>query len=82
MSADIIKDKARKQAIEISEVLKGQGQNVAPDSQMIALVAYLKALGSWEEKKPAENRRDDRPLFQPGNPDEYRPVATTPAPGQ
>ena len=82
MSADIIRDKARKQAIEISEVLRAQGQNVAPDSQMIALVAYLKALGSWEEKKPAENRRDDRPLFQPGNPDEYRPVATTPAPGR
>jgi len=80
MTADVIKDKARAQAIEISAVLKGQGQLVEPDRQIIALVAYLKALGSWEEKLPATDKSGDRPSLTPGNPDNHRPVAAIPAP--
>ena len=80
MTADVIKDKARAQAIEISAVLKGQGQLVEADRQIIALVAYLKALGSWEEKLPATDKSGERPSLTPGNPDNHRPVAAIPAP--
>jgi cytochrome c oxidase cbb3-type subunit I/II len=84
MTADVIKDKARKQALEIHEILKGQQTWVEPDREIIALVAYLKKLGTWSEVKP-----DTDPAlppvpapgggFTPGDPDHFRvvPAATT-----
>ena len=81
MSADVIKDKARAQAIEISKILEGQGQNVEADREIIALVAYLKKLGTWQEVKPAEGTAPaEKPGFVPGNPDEFRRATTASTP--
>ncbi len=73
MTADEIKDDARRQALEIHNILKGQQTWVDPDREAIALVAYLKKLGTWVEvdKSTAPEKRGG---FQPGDPDSYRPV--------
>jgi cytochrome c oxidase cbb3-type subunit I/II len=80
MTADEIKDKARAQAIEIHNVLKGQQTLVEPDREVIALAAYLKKLGTWK-KVGAGPGSSEPPVPQlppgglkPGDPDSFRPV--------
>ncbi len=41
------------QAAEIAENLKADGIYVAPEKQIVALIAYLQQLGSYEEVNPA-----------------------------
>ena len=79
MSNDEIKDKARAQALEIHNVLKGQQTWVEPDSDIVPLVAYLKKLGTWKEVKaqdPAQPPMPEAPHggFLPGDPDSFRPA--------
>jgi cytochrome c oxidase cbb3-type subunit I/II len=77
MPADEIKDQAKAQAIKIHEVLKGQNTWVEPDREIIALVAYLKKLGTWEAVKGGETGPPEvPPVFIPGNPDEHRDTIT------
>jgi cytochrome c oxidase cbb3-type subunit I/II len=77
MTDDDIKDQARAQAIKIHEVLKGQQTWVEPDREIIALVAYLKKLGTWDPVKEKEASPGNKPLLTPGNPDDHRKDITT-----
>jgi cytochrome c oxidase cbb3-type subunit I/II len=79
MSADEIKDQAKAQAIKIHEVLKGQQTWVEPDREIIALVAYLKKLGTWAPVKEEEQELPTvPPMFTPGVPDGHRLTKTSP----
>ena len=75
MSADQIRDEARAQAIGISKVLLDQGRKVEPDREIIAMIAYLKKLGTYQEvgnpELPAVDPID-RPLLEPALPDSNR----------
>jgi cytochrome c oxidase cbb3-type subunit I/II len=73
MTSDEIKDDARRQALEIHSILKGQQTWVDPDREVIALVAYLKKLGTWVDAKE-EAEPEPRGGFKPGDPDHYRPA--------
>jgi cytochrome c oxidase cbb3-type subunit I/II len=76
MTADVIRDKARAQAIEIHNILKGQQTWVEPDREIIALIAYLKKLGTWQEVKPDAAPESPFRGLVPGNPDQHRPKTT------
>ena len=77
-----IQDSAKAQAISIHNILKGQQTWVDPDREIIALIAYLKKLGTWHEVKPATAPetgpgRGEPPGLQFDNPDNYRRVSAT-----
>jgi cytochrome c oxidase cbb3-type subunit I/II len=82
LSADEIKDQARAQAIGISKVLHDQGRTVEPDREIIAIIAYLKKLGTYEEAGgpvPEPLPAIDRPLLKPSLPDANRhPLSVNP----
>jgi cytochrome c oxidase cbb3-type subunit I/II len=75
MSGDDIQDKAIKQGIEIATDLKNSGAFAKPDSQIVALIAYLQKVGQSEtpadlpKKTPWQN--EDFPI-KPALPDKYR----------
>ena len=75
LSADAIKDQARAQAIGISKVLNDQGRKVEPDREIIAMIAYLKKLGTYDDTETSEPpvpASIDRPLLEPALPDSNR----------
>lgn len=75
LTSDEIKDQARAQAISISKVLNDQGRKVEPDREIIAMIAYLKKLGTYEETGlplPATPAGPEAPAFQPTLPDAHR----------
>ncbi|MGB0372865.1 MAG: cytochrome-c oxidase, cbb3-type subunit I [Opitutales bacterium] len=49
MSETVINGLASKQAMAIHNSIKGQGEYVEPDTQMVALIAYLRKLGRVDE---------------------------------
>jgi cytochrome c oxidase cbb3-type subunit I/II len=49
MTRDEIEQGAREQAMKIAEGLKQTDPNVDPESQIIALIAYLQALGKYDD---------------------------------
>jgi cytochrome c oxidase cbb3-type subunit I/II len=54
MSKDEIRQKAIEQSVAISQDLKTNGLFVAPESQIVAVIAYLQKLGTFEEVTPPE----------------------------
>ena len=82
MTTAEIQDSAKAQAISIHNILKGQQTWVDPDREIIALIAYLKKLGTWHEVKPGsapagDPGRGEPPGLKFDNPDNYRRVTTT-----
>ena len=78
MTADEIKDSALKQGIEIATDLKNAGAFAKPNSQIVALIAYLQKVGQFE--KPPEKEKDNQgappsPL-KPSLPDTHHAAAT------
>ena len=74
MTADEIKMQALEQAVKIAEELKAQGKVAAPDTQIVALIAYLQKLGKFDT---AEVERKLSPQgvpfpLQPALPDSHR----------
>ncbi len=58
LDEDVIGTLAEKQAMEIANDLKSQNIYVDPDSQMVAVIAYLQKLGAYKEVvKTADGRR-------------------------
>ena len=51
---DEIEQGARDQARGIADDLRASGRYVNPDSEMIALIAYLQKLGTYEDVEPGE----------------------------
>ncbi len=75
MTADVIIDNARKQAFDIAQGLRDEGRNAEPDKQIIALIAYLQKIGTYEEVKKEKEEvkpgeRPSTPLFD--SPDKRR----------
>ena len=76
MRADEIRQKALDQATEISNDLKQEGAYVAPEKQIIAVIAYLQKLGEFET---LDNTGAVVPLpeMKPGVPDAHRATPET-----
>lgn len=76
MSGDEIKQKAIEQGIQVVGKLKEKGIAASPDTEIVALIAYLMKLGQFETPE-VEERLTDRakglpfPL-KPGDPDKFR----------
>lgn len=79
MTRDVITDKARKQALDIAKGLQDKGFNAKPDTQIIALIAYLQSLGQYEnlesEGNPLAAPYPAIPPPAPGIPDKHRAAA-------
>ncbi len=73
-----IKENAIKQGIAIVENLKVDGLAASPDTQIVAIIAYLQKLGKYDTPEPNEaliNRAAVPQLIPgPGNPDKQRPA--------
>lgn len=75
MSKDEIEQGAREQAMKIADGLKGKGILIAPEKQIVAMIAYLQKLGAYEEVVPVEDGgRDERGILEPALPDKARKV--------
>ena len=77
--ADEIQQKALDQATEISMDLKKEGAYVAPEKQIIAVIAYLQKLGTFEELD-ASGAPVPLPEMKPGVPDAHRATPETRTP--
>jgi cytochrome c oxidase cbb3-type subunit I/II len=76
MSGDEIKQKAIEQGIEVVGRLKEKGISASPDTEIVALIAYLMKLGQYDTPEVEERLTDERqglpfPL-KPGDPDKFR----------
>jgi cytochrome c oxidase cbb3-type subunit I/II len=74
MTGDEIKMQALEQAVKIAEELKGQGKVAAPDTQIVALIAYLQKLGKYDTPEVEEKINPQGVPFplQPSLPDHHR----------
>lgn len=75
MTSDEIKLQAIEQAIKITEELKTQGKAAQPDTQIVALIAYLQKLGEFETPKIEEKLQEPSGIpfpITPVNPDKAR----------
>jgi cytochrome c oxidase cbb3-type subunit I/II len=75
MSADEIKQKAIEQGIEVVEKLKAKGLAASPDTEIVALIAYLMKLGQYDTPEIEERLTRPKGLpfpLKPGNPDKFR----------
>ena len=74
MTADEIKMQALEQAVKIAEELKAQGKVAAPDTQIVALIAYLQKLGKFETPEVERKLSPQGVPFplQPALPDSHR----------
>ena len=72
--ADEIRQGALDQAMGISEDLKANGAYVDPESQIVALIAYLQKLGTYKEIGK-DGKAVPLPEMGPGVPDDHRPTA-------
>ncbi|TDU81604.1 cytochrome c oxidase cbb3-type subunit I/II [Prosthecobacter fusiformis] len=76
-----IKENAIKQGIEIVEKLKEDKLTAAPDTQIVALIAYLQKLGKYDtlEVEDKLQKYPTAPGLIPGpvNPDQNRPAASS-----
>ncbi len=78
MTSDEIKLQAIEQAIKISEELKKQGKVAQPDTQIVALIAYLQKLGEFETPQIEEKLKEPSGIpfpLTPVNPDKAREAA-------
>jgi cytochrome c oxidase cbb3-type subunit I/II len=78
MSADEIKNKAIEQGIEVVEKLKAKGLAASPDTEIVALIAYLMKLGQYDTPEVEERLTRPKGLpfpLKPGNPDKFRTQA-------
>jgi cytochrome c oxidase cbb3-type subunit I/II len=75
-----IKENAIKQGIEIVNLLKNDKLDAAPDTQIVALIAYLQKLGKFDTPEVEEKLKGQPGVPQlipgPGNPDKNRSAAT------
>lgn len=81
MSRDEIQQQAIEQGIAISADLKKAGAFALPDSQMVALIAYLQKVGQSEapEERPAETPWNEKPFpVVPALPDKHRTAQAAP----
>ena len=74
MTADEIKMQALEQAVKIAEELKAQGKVAAPDTQIVALIAYLQKLGKFDTPEVEQKLSPQGVPFplQPALPDSHR----------
>ncbi len=74
MTADEIKMQALEQAVKIAEELKAQGKVAAPDTQIVALIAYLQKLGKYDTPEVEQKLSPQGVPFplQPALPDSHR----------
>lgn len=74
MTADEIKMQALEQAVKIAEELKAQGKVAAPDTQIVALIAYLQKLGKFDTPEVERKLSPQGVPFplQPALPDSHR----------
>ena len=74
MTADEIKMQALEQAVKIAEELKAQGKVAAPDTQIVALIAYLQKLGKFDTPEVERKLTPHGVPFplQPALPDSHR----------
>jgi len=77
MTAVEIKENAIKQGIEIVNTLKADKLSVSPDTQIVALIAYLQKLGKYDTPEVEEKLLKTVPELIPGpvNPDKNRSAA-------
>ena len=68
----VIKD--AKEAVKIAEELKAQGKVAAPDTQIVALIAYLQKLGKYDTPEVERKLSPQGVPFplQPALPDSHR----------
>lgn len=81
MSRDEIQQQAIEQGITIAADLKKAGAFALPDSQMVALIAYLQKVGQSEapEERPAETPWNEKPFpVVPALPDKHRTAQAAP----
>ena len=78
MSADEIKMKALEQAVKIAEELKAQGKVAAPDTQIVALIAYMQKLGKYDTPEVEKKLAPQGVPFplKPALPDSHRKSVT------
>jgi cytochrome c oxidase cbb3-type subunit I/II len=74
MTADEIKMQALEQAVKIAEELKAQGKVAAPDTQIVALIAYLQKLGKYDTPEVEQKLMPQGVPFplKPALPDSHR----------
>lgn len=82
MEATAIKLNALEQGEKIATDLKGSGVQVAPNTQMVAIIAYLQKLGQYEQPKIEEDMSKKKlgiPFpIKPGIPDNFRSAQVQP----
>jgi len=52
LTAEDIRQQALEQAIPIAKSIQAEGEMITPEKQMVALIAYLQKLGTFEERNP------------------------------
>ncbi len=72
MDATSIKEQALEQGAKIATDLHDSGQRVRPDSEIVAVIAYLQKLGKYDKPEPAKPKPEPFPLA-PRIPDNERP---------
>jgi cytochrome c oxidase cbb3-type subunit I/II len=83
MSGDEIKQKAIEQGIQVVGKLKEKGIAASPDTEIVALIAYLMKLGQYDTPEVEERLTDGTqglpfPL-KPGDPDKFRTTVKPPS---
>ena len=74
MNRNEIEQKALEQGREISQSLADKVE-VGEDTKMVALIAYLQKLGTYETVEAKESDgTENPPILKPGIPDNYRPT--------
>jgi cytochrome c oxidase cbb3-type subunit I/II len=79
MTRDEIEQGAREQAVQLADRLRTEGLYIEPGKEVVALIAYLQKLGSFEEVEPGGEGERPRRLLEPALPDETRREAVAPA---
>jgi cytochrome c oxidase cbb3-type subunit I/II len=72
MTKDGIFEMALEQGMVIAEDLKADGAYVAPDSQLVAMIAYLQKLGTFEQSADEKPEGEAPPNILPAVPDKHR----------
>jgi len=72
MDSTTIKEKALEQGAAIATDLNNNGQRVRPDSELVAIIAYLQKLGKYDKAEPQEPKPDLPSPLLPRIPDNVR----------
>ena len=69
MDKNEIEQRALDQGVEIAKDLRGRGAFVSPDSEMVAVIAYLQKLGHFRDLKTESTSSSSSVPNQPAEPD-------------